>query len=380
MWSRNLYPAIEPSMVRCALASLRFWSKQETSQPLENLLMVDLLLLDLDAPLSAHQRGFALKEILVCVIMESLAAHRRKFALLGPHEDEDFQAAQCAVALDGRNGNVELLGWSLLYYFFVRTDLNFSHELFADLIGVETRSVRRYQQHAIRRLTDRLIQREWQARKTHRRRYAYTRLPIAKPLRLVGRETEFAQARYMVNELGLNHIQVTGTHGVGKTAFVQEFIRVQIEAETVDALIWMDQPRSVAAIQKRLSEELLLYERRSTLREFLALHRVVVVIDDVDDLRAEPGELKALLEELSEAKIILVNRLFLTLIGVPAYIHLSDLAQEDAVSLIRMLGNVHFRGREEKLGEDEVWHVWSTAGGNPEAIMQTMYALTSEVA
>jgi hypothetical protein len=72
--------------------------------------------------------------------------------------------------------------------------------------------------------------------------------------------------------------------------------------------------------------------------------------------------------------------LFLTLIGVPAYIHLSDLAQEDAVSLIRMLGNVHFRGREEKLGEDEVWHVWSTAGGNPEAIMQTMYALTSEVA
>jgi hypothetical protein len=135
-----------------------------------------------------------------------LTHSRATLGLCAPYEAEPLQAAQDALAQDPRIGSLELTQWSLLYYTFVRSDLNFSSQDFSRLIHVDARSVRRYQQHGVQRLTQALFHSEWTARREHRRRYLHLHLPIPRPVRLIGRETAFAQMHALVNQQQCPHV------------------------------------------------------------------------------------------------------------------------------------------------------------------------------
>jgi hypothetical protein len=328
--------------VRRALYRLRSLSKGNTDSPLVNLLLVDLLLLDPDFPAGPHRRTFAWEYLLVSLLHDQLARHRAIYALAPPHEAEHLQAAQTAIARDAQVGNSELLGWSWLYYFFVRTDLNITQERFAQLIHVDGRSVRRYQQYAIHQLTSSLFEQEWQARKDYRRQYLYTCLPRAKPVRLIGREAAFARADSLLNQPGINHLQVNGAPGIGKTAFVQEVVRAQIGAERFTTLVWIDHPSTVAATEQHLADQLLLDERCLSVRDYLSLHRTAVVLDDLSHLETSVEAVEALLDDWSEATVILVNGQPLPLHNVPARLHLDALEPAEAFGLIQRLFQLNF--------------------------------------
>jgi hypothetical protein len=104
------------------------------------------------------------------------------------------------------------------------------------------------------------------------------------------------------------------------------------------------------------------------MREFVTMHRTAIVIDDAEHLQTELDDIKDLLDEPSEARVIVINRLHLPLSHVLASVHLSDLNQDDALKLIRMLADAQFRRNDEQISDDEIWYVWSAAGGNPGAI------------
>jgi hypothetical protein len=369
---------VDENEVRRSLYRLRYTTKEMPRSPLEHLLLVDLLLTDPAFPSGPSRRTFAWEHLLTSLIRDRLARHRAVYDLAPPHEAEHYQAAQLAMVRDAQIGNSELLGWSWLYSFFVRTDLNITQERFAQLIHMDGRSVRRYQQYAIQRLTHILIEQEWQARKAQRRRRLYAALPQAKPVRLVGRDAALARADRLLNPLDIHPLQVNGAPGIGKTAFVQEVLRAQIEAERYTTLLWIDHPTTVAAIEQCLSQRLLLRERHTSLREYLSLHRTAVVLDDLAHLTTPVEALETLLDDWSEATVILVNGPPLPLRNVAARLHLDELERADAFGLIQRLFQLNFRSNGEQLSEAEIEWVWQQAGGNPRVIQRAVDTLWAE--
>jgi hypothetical protein len=369
---------IDEEQVRRSLYRLRSPSNGKTDSPLEHLLLVDLLLLDPAFPSGPNNRPFAWEHLLTSLLRDRLARHRATYDLAPPHEAEHFQAAPTAIARDAQIGNVELLGWSWLYSFFVRTDLNLTQERFADLIHVDGRSVRRYQRYAIQHLTNQLIEQGWQARKDQRRHRLCAAVPRAKPIRLVGREAALAQAGWLLNPLDIHHLQVNGAPGIGKTRLVQAVMRAQIEAERYTTILWIDRPGTVAALEQRFTDQLRLHERHRSLRDYLSLHRVAVVLDDLAQLNTPLEAIEALLNDLSEATVILVNGQPLPLHAVTARIHLDELEGAEAFRLIQRLLQLNFRTNREPLSEDEIEWVWQRARGNPQAIQRAVYTLWSE--
>jgi hypothetical protein len=88
--------------------------------------------------------------------------------------------------------------------------------------------------------------------------------------------------------------------------------------------------------------------------------------------------LRVLLDDLSEAAVVVIHHAHLPLANVPAWIHLQELEQTDALALIRRLAEAQFRGRDALFSDDEIWHVWNVAGGNPGAIYDGIHAVQWE--
>lgn len=65
---------------------------------------------------------------------------------------------------DAATISTTLIAWSLLYHVHVRPDLNISYTNFAQIIPVDTRTVRRYKNKGIQLLTYRLIRAELQVK------------------------------------------------------------------------------------------------------------------------------------------------------------------------------------------------------------------------
>jgi hypothetical protein len=59
-----------------------------------------------------------------------------------------------------------LIGWSWLYYAYVRVELHLSAAQFCEVAHIDPRTLRRYQKRAMLRLTARLIAGEQQARQS----------------------------------------------------------------------------------------------------------------------------------------------------------------------------------------------------------------------
>ncbi len=159
---------ITETSVRAALDSLLYnLNTRERSGPLCGLRLVEQLLLAHDAPDTALSRQMALAELLTGIITEIYQHHRRVQGLAAPLPDAPLDTAFAQIAadaaVDAAAPNPELLGWGWLYYRYVRVDLALNRRQFAAAFGVEVRTLQRYARHGVRRLTERLIQREREA-------------------------------------------------------------------------------------------------------------------------------------------------------------------------------------------------------------------------
>lgn len=70
---------------------------------------------------------------------------------------ETYRQAVRDIERDASTHNRQLIGWSLLYYVYVRADFGISHQQFAQLTHLNERTVRRYKQHVIRLLLQEII-------------------------------------------------------------------------------------------------------------------------------------------------------------------------------------------------------------------------------
>src|SRR5205085_8596291 len=142
-----------------------------------------------------------------------------------------------------------------------------------------SRTITRYHDDGIDLLAQRLIHHEQSARRAQVERRLYAMLPYSVAITLIGRQELLEKTENLLTTLSPCHLLITGTTGVGKTVFVQELLRVQIAAGHLDHLVWLDEPVSAPFVREQMTEQLLREGGEISLRDYLLLYRVVVVLD-----------------------------------------------------------------------------------------------------
>ncbi|MCA9912167.1 MAG: hypothetical protein KC496_02410 [Anaerolineae bacterium] len=146
--------------VQQALNALCNGSLEDTA--LIDLHLVDMLHREMQMSDTLPARIYTCNQVLIRTISERFRLMRTVLMLPMPDEADTLQQVFQAIQRDAQTGNAELLAWGWLYYRFVRVDLQITPTQFSWAAGITTRTLRRYQQRGIARLTLHLIDQEQQ--------------------------------------------------------------------------------------------------------------------------------------------------------------------------------------------------------------------------
>jgi hypothetical protein len=155
---------ITVNRVKAALNAQLHGRDMRHRAPLETLALVEQVLADPMFPPCDYGRTIALGLVLNTLITKALARHRDAMLLPRRVPETSRHDALRSIAADVQTGNRELIGWSWLYYHYVRVDLYTERFPFLQVYAVDERTLRRYEMLALGRLTALLILREWDAR------------------------------------------------------------------------------------------------------------------------------------------------------------------------------------------------------------------------
>lgn len=98
-------------------------------------------------------------------ITTALNQHRRHYRLPPAGRNTARPAAQRALSADFRQNSVELEAWSLLYFRYVRVDLEWSLEELTTLTNQHERTLRRRRKHGAQRLLQHMLYEEFNYRR-----------------------------------------------------------------------------------------------------------------------------------------------------------------------------------------------------------------------
>jgi len=362
-----IVPYISREDVSAALSSLIHMTRKPVADGLQHLLLVDLRIMTPDMPDSDETRVFVAQELLVGEITRALHEQCDMFRLIPPGERTRGEDVEREAAELVKIGKHNLMAWSTLYYRYVRSDLGLSVEELAQLFTVTPRTVARYHDDGIDMLMQRLIHEERLARQTQIERRLYAMLPYSVPITLLGRNDLLEATERLLPTLSPCHLLITGATGIGKTVFVQELLRRQITAGQLDQLVWLDKPVSTQFVRQQMIEQLLREGGEITLRDYLLMFRVVVVVDGLDLLAVDRDALVGLLRALGAAVVILINRVHVPLEGVETHLPLPEIDPEAANTLINHALRLHAHADSEHIRQ-VARDLYRQLGGNPLAL------------
>ncbi len=358
-------PFISSESVREVLDAMLYTSSPQSPSPLEVLSLVDHFIANPDLPVAVENREFALRHLFISIITHEYIEHRHNLGLESDVSQTTLEAAAEDIRRDVQQHNPELLGWCLLYYRYVRVDLNLSLESIMPITHIEQRTLRRYVTHTIDRLRDCLIIREWEERTKQRKVRLYAALPASLPIPLVGREEMFRQVRGALSGQSLRHIQVTGPPGIGKSVFVQEFLRQQIDDGRIDQVVWIENPESVD-FARRLLNEMLVHDLNMSLKEYTLTHKFAVILDHLECTSPEcAADLQQLLNELNAAQVFITSRIYIPLLQGTKHVPIKELAEPDALVLVQ---NAIELFETDGFDREHAKLIYQAIGGNPYAL------------
>lgn len=369
-----IVPYISREDVSHALASLIHSSRNLEANGLRHLLLVDLAVNAPAMPAGDNVRDYVLRDLLVSTITTTLSEQRAAFLLSAPDEHAAIDVVREEIAESVEQGAFKLNVWSLLYYRYVRADLALSVEELAEALAIHPRTISRYNDEGIELLKERLIFAEYQARQGQAQRRLYTAIPYSVPAKMVGRTELLQSAREMLIRLSPRHILVTGAPGIGKTTFVQEVLRQRIDSGSLDQIVWIEQPTSVEYIHQRIKETLLREDSKISLRDYLLLYHVAIVVDGITNITHDRPALEELLRELGAATVFLVNRVYTPLVSVGAHIALPEIDLNAAYDLVEDL----LPASDPAYKREAIQSLYESLGGNPLALRLAAGLLDSE--
>ena len=146
--------------VKTALDALVYTSQKRSPSLLEDLLLVSIVLMSWKWPRAIYIRTYALHYLLTSFIEQEYFRHRRIHGCSKVKYDIPINRIRACITQDARTRNKELISWGWLYYYFVRVEYGLSALDFCQLTCIDERTLRRYQAHAIHRLTFYLLKKE----------------------------------------------------------------------------------------------------------------------------------------------------------------------------------------------------------------------------
>src|SRR5690606_17794288 len=304
------YPFISRQSVRRALENMLRGTPSDSDLSLLHLTLVDVFLIDIHIPPMEYPREFAVGRILSDLIIRELTKHRGNFGLPAPDEAATLADAKDAIHRDGKCHSMTLTGWSILYYRYVRADLNLLPGDYAEAARFDERTFRRIQADAIGRLADVLAEEERRVRLEQKRLRLLMALPDGTEPYIVGRDTLIAQTRQLLESNPSAHVLVTGPRGIGKSTFVQALLRKQIDANELDHVVWITQPPSVGYIHQYL-KQVLLQNTSLDQEHYLAKYSIAIVIDGLQQISSDLNALRQWLNLWARAVVYLTNVVYL---------------------------------------------------------------------
>ncbi|MCC6613384.1 MAG: hypothetical protein IT320_07885 [Anaerolineae bacterium] len=336
MASGEVQPYISPDAVHASLKRMAFGERQRgQGTPLDHLYLVERMIEARDAPAAETLREIAVARLLSRMIRRYLDGYCHTLNLPLSPRHSDLATATWDLGRLGTVGHAALKQWALLYYRYVRADLELDPPDICTLLSVDPRTVRRYQQAAIHRLTVALTKAEWRARRQARQRRLIAALPGETGARVIGRDGQIETAEAWLHAAP-QKLLISGSLGVGKTRFARTLVERQIKDDAVDEVLWLDAPATTETIYLHLREHAALRGVRDfDLREHLLAWRMVIVIDDITALLHDVGALDMLLRDLEAAHVILIADRYVLIPSVTATLTLDPLPWVDTLALAR---------------------------------------------
>jgi tetratricopeptide (TPR) repeat protein len=350
---------ISETNVRDALNALIYTTQEPKETALSHLLLVNNRIDQPSMPANAIARRYALQNILIEIITDGLKHCRAPYSLELEPTSVPIDLIKKAILADYAQQNAELISWSHLYYRYVHVNLAGSLD-FSDILSVDQRTVRRYLSHGVKRVTEKLIALETEARQQHHAQQLLSILPFAAMPKLYGRADELSVLQDPVHLPA--HFLLTGPSGVGKTALIHAVLHHKITENAIDDLIWMDQPSSVEQIRRFLADQHFPLERQLI---HTVQYKICLVFDHADTIFQGRDELLTeFLAEFSNAILFFTaNQAPLDLPERLIHIPIHDLSRNEAESLIQDTLKSHILN--DMVDSEEIWE---RVGGNPLAI------------
>jgi tetratricopeptide (TPR) repeat protein len=328
---------------------------------LQNLALVDLYLENPAHPQSEDLRGWAVRSLLIQFITNALSEQRRFFDLPPASIREKRRTALERIQQDSLCSSDILMGWSLLFYRYVRSELVLTVRELADFTHIHERTLRRYRQDSFLRLRDRLTEAEWEARQVNQRRVLRAGIPEKIP-KLIERDSELNLVIGALEKIDTPHFIITGAAGIGKSAFAAAVANRMIQNEELDYVIWIAHPRRFADIQHTIEDTLLPYPGQADIGKLLLEYRTLVVIDDAQSLIIHSEEWLNLLKYLNHAMLIICNREHVLFPHPVTHIPMQELSQSGMYELLSTYLQIDLV--DSSLQEQ----IWQTVAGNPRAV------------
>ena len=370
----TITPFISQRSVQLALDAMVSGSQPDQPNPLENLVLVDDFLNDPAMPSMEMAATFALQRLLIDLIGQEFVAQCRIFSLDEPTGYQTHDQVLEAITEKSHLQIPELRGWMLLYYRYVRSDLNITTSDLLEIISVDVRTLRRYQTNAVKRLTKIIAYLERSARQEKQKRYLYSQLPAPINERLWGRDKLLEHVHSIIaHNATTPHVLVTGPDGIGKTSFVQSVAKSLIDEGSIDQLVWITEPNSIDFVRGHLKQALLQVSQIS-LKEYCLLNRLLVVVDDLN-LSSNYTKAENLFQDLNNAILLVTNRVYRFLGASFSHIVLPDLDEDDVASIVKT-ARMPLQSHPEDLNVF-VSDLYKQVGGNPLAIKMAANNLTN---